>query len=270
MDNNGLQSSATPSSGQVPGNSKPMWLAIGVLGAAVVALGGTLAYTQLRPAAAPAESVALASPLPFASGVEAANQPTVAPESTPVAPKVVATPKSPPKPVPRPAATAYPPRDGGQQGYSTGTAGPATPERYPVVQQPSRPVCLNCGVIDSVTAVQRAAPTNGVGAVAGGVLGAIVGNQVGHGGGRAAATVLGAVGGGYAGNAVERNVRKATVYQVRVRMEDGSVRTVEQANAPAVGARVTVDGNVIRGVDNAAYSPVPVRSDGGYATGSAY
>ncbi len=267
---NGLQSSSTPAPGQVPGNTKPMWLAIGILGAAVVALGGTLAYTQLRPAAAPAEAVALASPLPSSGGVDTANQPTIPLESTPVAPKVVATPKPAPKPAPRPVAAApHPSRDGGQ-GYPAGTAGPATADRYPVAQQPSRPVCLNCGAIESVTAVQRAAPTNGVGAVAGGVLGAIVGNQVGHGSGRAAATVLGAVGGGYAGNAVERNVRKTTVYEVRVRMEDGSVRTVEQANAPAVGARVTVDGNVIRGVDSAAYSPAPARSSGGYATGSAY
>ena len=35
-----------------------------------------------------------------------------------------------------------------------------------------------------------------MGAVAGGVLGAVLGNQVGHGNGRAAATLLGAVGGG--------------------------------------------------------------------------
>ncbi len=149
-----------------------------------------------------------------------------------------------------------------------GTA-PAT--RYPTAAQ-QRPVCTSCGTVESVTPVQRAGQTNGVGAVAGGVLGAIVGNQVGSGNGRAVATVLGAVGGGYAGNAVEKNVKKVTAYQVRVRMEDGSTRTIEQSQPASVGARVTVDGSTLRSTDSAAYVP-PQRSEpvsGGAALGSAY
>jgi outer membrane lipoprotein SlyB len=93
--------------------------------------------------------------------------------------------------------------------------------------------------------------------VAGGVLGAVVGNQIGHGSGRTAATILGAVGGGFAGNAIEGKVRKETVYQVGVRMEDGSHRMVEVARAPAVGSHVTVDGAVLRGSDGATYGPKP-------------
>ena len=42
-------------------------------------------------------------------------------------------------------------------------------------------------------------------------------------------------------------MRKETVYQVGVRMEDGSRRTVESATAPAVNSRVTVDGNGLQG-----------------------
>ena len=68
--------------------------------------------------------------------------------------------------------------------------------------------------------------------VAGGVLGAVVGNQIGKGSGRTLATVLGAVGGGIAGNSIEKNMKKETVYQVQVRMEDGSIRSVNQATAP--------------------------------------
>ncbi|UUZ70469.1 hypothetical protein LP416_15310 [Polaromonas sp. P2-4] len=69
---------------------------------------------------------------------------------------------------------------------------------------------------------------------------------MGHGNGRAAATILGAVGGGFAGNAIEGQVRKVTVYQVGVRMEDGSHRTMEIAQAPRVGSRVTVEGANLR------------------------
>jgi outer membrane lipoprotein SlyB len=96
--------------------------------------------------------------------------------------------------------------------------------------------------------VQRSAKAEGpgLGAVAGGVLGAVLGNQVGHGNGRAAATLLGAVGGGFAGNAIEGNMKKVTVYQVAVRMEDGSRRNVEISQAPNIGSRVTVEGSDLR------------------------
>jgi outer membrane lipoprotein SlyB len=79
------------------------------------------------------------------------------------------------------------------------------------------------------------------------VIGAALGNQVGRGNGRALATVIGAVGGGYAGHTIEGHVRKETVYQVGVRMEDGSRRTIEASNPPAIGSRVTVDGNQLQG-----------------------
>ena len=82
--------------------------------------------------------------------------------------------------------------------------------------------------------------------MAGGVLGAAVGNQMGHGNGRAAMTVLGAVGGGLAGNEVEKRTRSVTVFQVRVRLDDGTVRTIEQSHAPAVGERVIVQGNTLK------------------------
>ena len=59
----------------------------------------------------------------------------------------------------------------------------------------------------------------------GGVLGGVVGHQAGGGSGKTALTVLGAIGGGLAGHEVEKRVRSETVYDVHVRMEDGSTRT---------------------------------------------
>jgi outer membrane lipoprotein SlyB len=121
----------------------------------------------------------------------------------------------------------------------------------------AKPICISCGTIEAVTPVTRPGKGSGVGMVAGGVLGAVVGNQVGNGNGRTAATVLGAVGGGWAGNAVEKNIKKDTVYNVRVRMQDGSTRTLEQASAPAVGSKVTVEGSSLRTADGAVYAPAP-------------
>ena len=111
---------------------------------------------------------------------------------------------------------------------------------------PAAPACAQCGVVESVQAVKVKGEASGVGAVAGGVLGGVVGNQFGGGNGRTAMTVLGAVGGGVAGHEIEKNVKAKTVYSVRVRMEDGSLRTLEQSQAPAVGARVKVDGATLR------------------------
>ncbi|KAF1044014.1 MAG: hypothetical protein GAK38_03724 [Xylophilus sp.] len=123
------------------------------------------------------------------------------------------------------------------------SAGPAATE--PVRSQQTA-VCHTCGTVESVTPVRRSAPTSGVGAVAGGVVGGLLGNQVGGGSGRAAMTVLGAVGGGFAGNAIERNMKSVTRYQVKVRMQDGSVRTIEQGSAVALGTPVVVEGHRLR------------------------
>lgn len=121
----------------------------------------------------------------------------------------------------------------------------ATADARPVATQRAA-VCVRCGVVEGVRAVQQKGAGTGVGAVAGGVAGAAVGNQFGGGNGRAAMTVLGAIGGGMAGHEIEKRARSETVYEVRVRMDDGSLRTLTQKTAPAPGARVTVEGNTLR------------------------
>lgn len=114
-----------------------------------------------------------------------------------------------------------------------------------VAQAPA--ICSSCGRVESVQAIQQAAKPSGLGVVAGAVLGGVLGNQVGNGNGRTLATVAGAVGGGYAGNEVERRTRTATSYKVRVRMENGDIRTFSYAEQPAwsAGDRVqVVDGHL--------------------------
>lgn len=150
-----------------------------------------------------------------------------------------------------------------QEARSPNQAPSAAIQHAPVVAAQAAPkshsprvvACATCGTVESTVAVQRQGQVNGVavgnttigiGTVAGGLIGGVLGNQVGGGNGRTAMTVLGAAGGAYAGNAVEKNMKKVTVYQMRVRMNDGSVRTIEQPGAVAVGSRVVVEGNSMR------------------------
>jgi outer membrane lipoprotein SlyB len=107
-------------------------------------------------------------------------------------------------------------------------------------------VCHECGVVESVQAVTRKGEASGLGAVAGGVLGAAVGNQMGKGNGRDAMTVIGAVGGGVAGHEIEKRAKSTTVHVVKVRMDDGSLRTIEQSASARTGERVIVEGHKMR------------------------
>ena len=92
------------------------------------------------------------------------------------------------------------------------------------------PVCHECGVVQSVNAVEVKGESTGAGAVVGGIAGLIIGNQIGQNKGRTLAKIAGAAGGAYAGNEVEKNMKKTVQYQVAVRMDDGSERTITQAS----------------------------------------
>ena len=107
--------------------------------------------------------------------------------------------------------------------------------------------CASCGTIVSIHAVALKGDATGLGAVAGGLTGAAVGNQMGRGNGNTAMTILGAAGGALAGNEIEKNVKKHYSYRVTVRMDDGTFRTVSQPSAPAltVGERVHVNNGTV-------------------------
>ena len=122
----------------------------------------------------------------------------------------------------------------------------------PAAPRMAAAACPTCGVIEAVQAVKRKGEGTGLGAVAGGVAGAVLGHQVGKGHGRDAMTVIGAVGGGVAGHEIEKQARATTVYEVRVRMEDGTVRTLERSTAPPVGQRVRMEGKAMTFVSSPA------------------
>jgi outer membrane lipoprotein SlyB len=119
----------------------------------------------------------------------------------------------------------------------------------PSYSEPARnvppPVCTTCGTIDSYDAVKIAGQANGVGAVGGGAVGAVVGSQIAGRHNHTLGGVIGAIGGGLLGNEIEKSQRTTTVYDVHVRMDDGSMRTIRQSAVPVVGSKVTVQGNSI-------------------------
>ena len=106
------------------------------------------------------------------------------------------------------------------------------------------------GTIDSIQVIQGRAQTGGGGALIGGLVGALAGNQIGSGGGRTAATIAGGVGGAVVGNNIEKNRagEGPEMYQINVRMENGETRSVTQDTVGDL--RV---GNRVRIVDGRAY-----------------
>jgi outer membrane lipoprotein SlyB len=107
------------------------------------------------------------------------------------------------------------------------------------------------GTIESIQVTGGDGRTSGAGAIVGGLVGALAGNQVGSGGGRTAATVAGGVAGAAIGNRVEsnRNANGQDMYAVNVRLDNGEYRTVVQDSVYdlRVGNRVRiVDGRVYR------------------------
>ncbi|WP_374580916.1 glycine zipper 2TM domain-containing protein [Pseudoduganella sp.] len=96
---------------------------------------------------------------------------------------------------------------------------------------PTPAICRSCGVVESVRTIKQRAEGSGLGAAGGAILGGLLGNQIGSGSGRKVATVAGAVGGAVVGNQVEGNMKATTHYEVRVRMEDGKVRTISSSSA---------------------------------------
>lgn len=97
--------------------------------------------------------------------------------------------------------------------------------------------CQSCGVVQEVQQVYLDRSGNGgtLGAIIGAVAGGVLGNQVGKGDGRKAATVAGAVAGGVVGNQVgKRNNEGDVAWRIVVRQDNGQYMTVTQRENPRV------------------------------------
>ena len=136
----------------------------------------------------------------------------------------------------------------GQQPYGQGNA-QTYPAPYPVAQAstPVKATCYSCGTIESIREVEKPGEGSGLGMAGGALGGAVLGKQFGNGRGRDALTILGAIGGGFAGHQAEKSYRTVKSYEVMVRMEDGSLRSIPSAIQPSwrAGDRVKVEGGSI-------------------------
>lgn len=159
-----------------------------------------------------------------------------------------------PAPAPHPLAQQYTPA----AAYAPAPAPQAAPAPAPapVIHEQPRPAapvqvaaadrpakwCGNCGNIESIRTITSRGRGSGVGAVGGAVLGGILGHQVGSGRGQSLATAAGAVGGAVIGNQVEGNMHQSRSYEIRVRLDDGTLRTFHQSSPPAwhTGERVRI------------------------------
>lgn len=222
----------TPPNTPIKGRTHPLLL---LAAAAVVlfCLVGTAAIMGWLPSSvggtanrqlSEAERLALASTLPQ-------DVPQAAPGSA-VAPNA-AYPGAPLAPAaqqayaPAPAVVAAP-----VQQAAPMVAAPVKDSKPTQVAANERDWCSNCGNVESVRTVTQRAEGSGLGAAGGAVIGGLLGNQVGGGTGRTIATAAGAIGGAVVGNQVEGNIKATTSYEVRVRLDDGTLRTFRQNSQP--------------------------------------
>jgi outer membrane lipoprotein SlyB len=160
--------------------------------------------------------------------LKSVEAPSSALEMPPAAPK--ATPRTPARNAAKPkivkkVVTAQAP-----------VAAPAIEAAKPAVEAPKPVPAGVLGVVESVREVkEKARESNGVGPIAGGIAGAVLGNTIGKGdsgGMRKVLTVLGAAGGALAGKEIERNVRATSHWEIAVRLDDGSYRTLTSDAQP--------------------------------------
>jgi len=232
---------------------------IAAISVTLFSLAGIGAITGLIPTShsqsTPAQAMApAAEPAKTAAATPPAETVAPAPASVKPAPhKPAAKPVKATAPVVKPAeaqvaaARDEAPLQVAQNVPPPGYAGvPPDYQPPPRVEAP-KPICHECGVIESVREIEKKGEGSGVGAVAGGVAGGVLGHQTGGGRGKDVMTVLGALGGAVAGHQIEKNVKKVKSYEVAIRFDDGSSRLISQDNPPAwrAGDKVRVVNGMI-------------------------
>jgi outer membrane lipoprotein SlyB len=150
------------------------------------------------------------------AAAETQQAPAAVPEApAPVKPKPVKkhVAKKLPEPAQAPAPVAY-------AGYP------------PLAQAPQAPVVKPglLGTVQSVREVTKAGDAKGVGAVGGGVAGAVLGHNIGE--HNKLVTILGAAGGALLGNQIEKQTRATRHWELTVRYDDGTSQVFNSDTQP--------------------------------------
>jgi len=109
---------------------------------------------------------------------------------------------------------------------------PPAVAQAPQVYEAPKPA-VKPGVLGTVTAVREVedkGDAKGIGALGGGVAGAVLGHQIDH--GNKLVTVLGAAGGAFLGNQVEKQARATKHWELTVRYDDGSTQVFNSDAQP--------------------------------------
>lgn len=107
--------------------------------------------------------------------------------------------------------------------------------------------CDYCGTVQRISRIGGGSGNNTGAIIVGAVVGGALGNTVGKGDGRRAATVVGAVAGGAVANNMTRDNARYDVYRIDVHMSNGEMYSFEQNSADGLeeGSPVEViDGRV--------------------------
>lgn len=107
--------------------------------------------------------------------------------------------------------------------------------------------CTSCGKVTAIKVVEKQGESSAGGMIAGGAVGALLGNQIGKGTTRDIATLAGAAGGAYAGKKIEENVKTVKRWDVSVRFDNGDERMFSFDKDPgfSVGSPILGTGNTI-------------------------
>lgn len=105
--------------------------------------------------------------------------------------------------------------------------------------------CVDCGRVIAVNISEKEGEGGALGVIAGGVAGALLGNQVGGGTGRDLATLAGAAGGAMAGHKIEQKAKATKVWTVTVQYDNGNKHAFHFDRDPGYNA-----GDLVRNSGN--------------------
>jgi outer membrane lipoprotein SlyB len=172
---------------------------------------------------------AIAGLIPHSKGETKEATPVAAIEAPAAQPAPVAAPKPVKKHVVR-----HTPAPAPTMAYNDAAVPPPPPvARPPRTVEAPKPVRAPgaYGVVESVREVEVKGDAKGVGAVGGGVAGAVIGHNIGdH---NKLVTLLGAAGGALLGNQIEKQARTSKQWEMTVRYEDGSTQSFQSKDQPS-------------------------------------
>lgn len=182
---------------------------------------------------------ALTGLVPTSKGSAKEQTPVAAIEAPAVKSEPMPAPQAAPVPAPKPAkkqvvrksapmAPAKPVETVAYNDHSVPPVVQAAPQTVEVAKPVAKPGVL--GIVESVREVEQKGDAKGVGAVGGGLAGAVLGHNIGE--HNKLVTVLGAAGGALLGNHIEKQARATKHWELSVRYDDGTSQVFQSQEQP--------------------------------------